>query len=83
VDSRETLRGERSSVQLPPTTIHQERGARRVAASSNFGVKLARPGFGPVAELPRQALFQLLAGSRRAASASGRGTGRAAYTAIC
>jgi hypothetical protein len=57
-------------------------------------VKLARPGFGPAAELPRSSQAwrrhggcsssvvapQLLAGNRRAALASARRTGRAAYT---
>jgi len=58
-------------------------------------VKPSRPGFGPAAELPtvapaqgvtavaaRDSLLQLIRGNRRAAVASARGTGRAAYTEI-
>jgi hypothetical protein len=61
---------------------------------ANFGVKPARPGFGPPAEPAASSPAwrrhggcsspvvapQLLGGNRRAASAWARGTGRAAYT---
>jgi len=64
------------------------------SARANFGVKLSRPGAGPAAELPAFSpawrrhggcsspvvATQLLGGNRRAALASTRGTGRAAYT---
>jgi hypothetical protein len=60
----------------------------------NFGVKLSRPGFGPAAELPAAlparrrhggcssplGSANVIGGNRRAAPASARGTGRAAYT---
>jgi hypothetical protein len=60
----------------------------------NFGVKLARPDFGPAAELPTSSpasrrhggcsspfcSSNVIGGNHRAASASARGTGRAAYT---
>jgi hypothetical protein len=58
----------------------------------NFTLKLVRPGFGPAAGLPMSSqapwrhggcrsagvAMQLLAGNRRAASASARGPGRTA-----
>jgi hypothetical protein len=56
VDSRETLEasGHRFN-SLRRQNLH-ERGARRVAASSNFGVKLSRLNAGPAAELPTSSL---------------------------
>src|SRR5690349_6879786 len=62
----------------------------------NFGVKLSRPGAGPAAELPTSSPASrrhggcssplgspnVMRGNHRAASASARGTGRAAYTVI-
>ena len=66
----------------------------RVPSRANFGVKLSRPGFGPPAEPAASspawrrhggcssplAARQFIGGNRRAALASARGTGRAAYT---
>jgi len=65
-----------------------------MVSRANFGVKLSRPGFGPAAELPaysqarrrhggcrsRLDSSNVIRGNRRAAPASARGTGRAAYT---
>jgi len=63
-----------------------------MSAPPNFTLKLVQPGFGPAAELPTSSqarwrhggcssagvAMPLLAGNRRASSASARGTGRTA-----
>jgi hypothetical protein len=45
---------ESAGIAIRPEAL-KNRGARRVAASFNFTLKLVRPGFGPAAELPRTA----------------------------
>jgi hypothetical protein len=74
--------------------IHLRKSLNLITTPPNFGVKLARPGFGPAAELPTLAparrrhggcssplgASHVIGGNRRAAPASAPGTGRAAYT---